>query len=259
LLIQYWFPTTRGYLLGCYSQANYIAGLPNTFASSLSQTVAYRLYTATRVSQDQLKVIADGITRVISRALIPFTLVLVFCPEDLLKLLYGDSWLGAAPMLRILGVYSIVVATYSNLRSLLIAVGRWRELYRIYLVALVCYIGLMCSPLNQDIYAATGIFVFALVIVLVMIWSSVNRTVELDFAAAWRVPVFVGVGSGLLLLAIRANGSPLRERPVLNLFVTFVIPTIVLAVVDRQLVIQCGAALFSSARGPVPDITAVAE
>ena len=259
LLIKYWFPSSSGYLLGCYNQAGYIAGLPNALASSLSQTVAYRLYTATKASGQHLTAIVNGITRIVSRGLIPFTLVLLLCPEELLRLLYGEVWIGAAPMLRILGVYSIVVAVYSNLRSLLVAMGHWRDLYRIYLVAFVTYIGLMCSPLNQNIYTATAIFVLALIVVLVMTWFSAGKIVSLDLGAALRVPASVGIGSAALLLVSRSSRSPLHGQPLLNLLMTFIVPTIAIAIADRQLIVQGVLALFNPMQRPLADLASASD
>ncbi len=258
LVIGQLFPQARGFQIGCYSQAKYIAGLPNTFASGLSQTMSYRLYAAKKDQPDQLTRVSNIIARSLSRLLLPFTLTLIIYPDVVLRLLYGEKWLAAAPMLRVFGTYSLIVALYSNTRALLVAIERWADLYLIYALGIAAYAALALTPFNSDIYAACAIFMAALVVVLLTSWTSLAQGMRVDLRSILVAPALVTIATlGIWTLLRYVGPASLTQGNFLGLAVCMLLPTFLLLIADRRFLVEAGLAALRPERLDSPAVESV--
>ena len=96
------FAGTRA--LGLFSQTYYLATLPNTILSPAHQNVAFATYSKVQDDHEKMSKAFYITNYFFIRLLLPFMLVLLFYPSEILGILYGDKWIEASPMLGYLQI-----------------------------------------------------------------------------------------------------------------------------------------------------------
>jgi O-antigen/teichoic acid export membrane protein len=113
--------------LGIYERAYRIAQWPNTLLTNLTTRLAYFTYASLEADGPRLQKSAQMILWMIVYFSTPIALVVFVAAPDIIRLLYTEKWLAAAPFLRFLIVYTLVRPLIENASSLLIALGQPRR------------------------------------------------------------------------------------------------------------------------------------
>lgn len=109
--------------LGQYQQARYI-GEMSALATRAVNQLTFNLYSRLQDDAQRLRRAYELVTYFLARVTTAGGTILFAFPEELVKLLLGEAWLGTAPILRVLGGYAIVEPVLGHLKSLIFARGR---------------------------------------------------------------------------------------------------------------------------------------
>jgi O-antigen/teichoic acid export membrane protein len=115
-----WFFGTRA--IGLYHQARFVADAGVT-ASAPVTTVTFNLYARLQDDPARLGRAYALVNYFLARASLAGSTALLLAPEPVVRLLLGDEWLAAAPVLRILGLYAGLAMLLLNSQVLLFARG----------------------------------------------------------------------------------------------------------------------------------------
>lgn len=124
--------------LGLFSQAFYLAGLPNTLLSPVQQTVAFSVYSKVKANKEKLQQAFDMNYFFSVRFLIPAGLVVYLFPEQVLSFLYGAKWIQAAPILQYLSLYVVFVTLLMSTVTFLYSL-RMKDIIKVYSIQIVVF------------------------------------------------------------------------------------------------------------------------
>lgn len=82
-------------LLGLYVIAYQLAILPTSVLTQIASRVIFPVFSNLQVEKESLRRAVATATQIQMAVTIPFILIMYFFANDLIKLLYGDKWLGA--------------------------------------------------------------------------------------------------------------------------------------------------------------------
>jgi O-antigen/teichoic acid export membrane protein len=125
--------------LGLFSQAFYLAGLPNTFLAPVQQNVAFSVYAKVQADRQKLQQAFDINYFFSLRFLIPMSLIVYLFPEQILSLLYGAKWLQAAPVLQSLSLYVAFVALTMSAVTFLYSL-RMKDIMKVYVMQIITFV-----------------------------------------------------------------------------------------------------------------------
>ena len=161
--------------LGFFTQARYLACLPNTVLTPIHQTVAFPVYSKLKADRQKLQKAFDANYFFYLRFLIPISLIIYLFPEQILTFLYGEQWIGSAPVLRSLSPYITFYALVSSIVMLLYAL-------RI-----------------EDIIKVQGLHIITFTLVFFLFTGMLESKIVL-VAVAYSISILVGFLSGLYFL-----------------------------------------------------------
>lgn len=123
-------------ILGLYHQAMTLSETGITVLRPIYQ-VTFNLFSRLQDDPRRLARSYELATFVISRLSVGGGLVLFLAPEQTIRLLLGEEWMGASPMLHWLGIYGALLPIDGNMKQMLIARGKLAALTKIRLAQLV--------------------------------------------------------------------------------------------------------------------------
>jgi PST family polysaccharide transporter len=106
--------------IGMYHQARYLAEA-GLLATAPVMRLTFNLYARLQDDEPRLARACELANFVLLRVLFGGAAALVIFPAEVLRLLLGEEWLEAAPILRVLGLYAGLVPLLDNLKMLLYA------------------------------------------------------------------------------------------------------------------------------------------
>ncbi len=109
--------------LGLYHQGRYLAEMGLVAARPINQ-LTFNLYSRLQDDLQRLRRSYGIVNYFLSRLSMAGGVVLITFPEETIRLLLGDAWLGTAPILRVLGGFGVVQPIVANLKWLLFARGK---------------------------------------------------------------------------------------------------------------------------------------
>jgi PST family polysaccharide transporter len=119
-LVVGWFFGARS--IGLYHQARFVADAGAT-ASAPVTTVTFNLYSRLQDDPARLGRAYALVNYFLARVSLAGSTALMLAPESVIRLLLGEDWLDAAPVLRILGLYAGLAMLLLNGQILLFARG----------------------------------------------------------------------------------------------------------------------------------------
>ncbi len=111
-------------MLGYYSQARYLVDVSNTISSSGSAVAALPVFSKIQHDEIKLKEASSLLNYFLIRLMLPFSLIFMLFPYEIVVLLYGEKWRNAGLSLLCIGLYATLVPLFENLKSLLYGVGK---------------------------------------------------------------------------------------------------------------------------------------
>lgn len=113
--------------LGLYSISKSITMRPAGFINPIFNRVAFPIMSHTQDDQNALRHMYLSGLRLLCFLNFPIYALLFVAAKPLVRILLGDSWLEAVPILQILSLYFLVRSTGNPVGSLLMATGRFRR------------------------------------------------------------------------------------------------------------------------------------
>ena len=164
------------YSLGLYEMAYKISMLPITGIADVISKVTFPVYS--KIADDKKRLRNAFIKTLISVSLIilPFGVILISFPKEIVEITLGSKWLGMVEVLRILVIFGVIRAISGLSSALFLSVGKQKY---VTIVTLVSIIGLALTvvPLviNLGIFGAgLSALVGSLVALPFMIYFSVK-------------------------------------------------------------------------------------
>ncbi len=128
--------------LGLYQMAYALSILPITEVADVFSRVTFPVYTKISHDSARLKKAFVKSIALVSVLTIPFGILLFFFPKEIIHIVLGDKWLGAASVLPILAVFGVLRAISGFSSVLFLAVGKQEYVTA---VTFVSFMGLAVS------------------------------------------------------------------------------------------------------------------
>ena len=177
-------------MLGFYDRAYRTAQWPSTLLNAAVGRAAFYTYARLQNDPARLHKSVTMVLWIISGLALPLALSVFVTAPDLLRLLYGDRWLPAAPFLRVLVLVSVVRPLWENAGTLFVAVGKPHLTLRLTLMqaAVLAAAGL---PLTLVFGAGGTVAAVALAFLVGVILSyrEVNSQLSLDLVGSFGGPL----------------------------------------------------------------------
>jgi len=119
--------------LGFFTQAYYLANLPNTIFGAATQNVSYVVYSKIQNNREKITNIFYITNYFLIRLLIPIMIILAIFPDFVIKILYGNKWIDASSYLRYFSIYAALLPLFSNAKTLAYGLGKLREVIYTYI------------------------------------------------------------------------------------------------------------------------------
>lgn len=110
--------------LGIYQNAYKISTLPIVEAGEIFNKVAFPMYVKQSHDLGKLRKTFTSFTLAICALALSFGALLFFFPEVVIRILLGDAWVSAAPILRILAIYGVIRAVTETTSGLFFALKK---------------------------------------------------------------------------------------------------------------------------------------
>jgi PST family polysaccharide transporter len=123
---------------GLYHQARFLSEAGVLATRPLSQ-LSFNLYARVREEPPRLARSFEIVNYFLIRVIFAGAVVLLVYPDETLRVLLGDEWLEASPLLRWLGLYAGLLPVFMNLRQLFNGLGEVMRNVRINLLQLLVF------------------------------------------------------------------------------------------------------------------------
>jgi O-antigen/teichoic acid export membrane protein len=183
------------YTLGLFSQAYYLAGLPNAVTAPATTYVAYPTYSKVQGDKEKMSRAFSITNYFLIRFSMPIMLVLAIYPTEVLRVLYGDKWIEASTILACFALYAAVLPLFSNVNTLLYGLGRLLDVSKIYLIAIVFLLtGIFTALYYGNIYLGALAYSATIVVALLTAYFILKREgMELSLKGLFSIPVSISL------------------------------------------------------------------
>ena len=137
--------------LGYYTQAHNLKQIPVYSLSMVISQVLFPMFSKEQNNRERIKLSAQKIITLATAIIFPLMLCLIVVAEPLIVLLYSDKWLHSVPYFRILCVAGLVNILIHINRSILMALGLSKSLFKVQLTAIIIGIVLMIIALQYNV------------------------------------------------------------------------------------------------------------
>ena len=186
-------------VLGLYHQSMVLSETGITVLRPIYQ-VSFNLFARVQDDPRRLARSYELASFVISRLTVAGGLVLFCAPEQTIRLLLGEEWMGASSMLRWLGIYGALLPIDANMKQMLIARGRLKTLTKIRLAQLVTLgFGLAVAASLQSIQAVVGATVIVWILGTLLCIAANHRVGGRAVLEVFIVPLLAALGAATSL------------------------------------------------------------
>jgi O-antigen/teichoic acid export membrane protein len=201
--------------LGMYTLANEIAAMPTTELLAPLGRVLFPLFVDAAHDPLRLKAAFCKALGIQSLVAMPAGVGLCLIADGAVRLLLGEQWLSAIPLMRILALISVFAALTHSSSYLLLALGKVRvQAFLAWIqFATLAFLGIACFP-EADAQGIASIRLattaLGLLILVALVLHHVRQLRIGDFiASAWRPAVATGLMALALGLLPALHGLPL--------------------------------------------------
>jgi O-antigen/teichoic acid export membrane protein len=194
-------------VLGLFHQARLFSEVGPMALRAVNQ-LAFNLYSRLQDDGERLARAASLVNYFLVRASCAIASVFLVFPATALRVLLGEEWVGAAPMLRWLALYVSLLPTLENLQWLLYGRGQMRRGVQLRLVQIAVLAPLLLAALlsGQASGVAAAVSVSTLAALAAATWM--NRGVLRGSAArVYLTPTAVLLATAALCAALDAAGA----------------------------------------------------
>lgn len=129
--------------LGIYQQAYKISTLPVTEVGEVFNKVTFPIYVNLKDDRKRLKDAFLKTLVIILVLVIPFGFVVFRYPIQVIKIILGDNWISAAPILQLLVIFGVIRAITNSFFSLFLGIGKQEAVTYITLVSTLFLIAIL--------------------------------------------------------------------------------------------------------------------
>ena len=199
-------------MLGYYTMAYRMVTIPHTRISPIINRVTYPLFCALQEKNESLRRMYLLTISLISMVAFPMVTGLVILAPEVIRLLYGATWLPAAAPLRFLVMVGLLKAVGSTAGSVLLSKGRADIGLRINLALLLCLgVGLAWSS-RWEVKGIAIAYSAILVIVFPIVQRMIGRLIDLGLADILRSLLPAASGSVIMGACIIVLRPLFRHR-----------------------------------------------
>ena len=189
---------------GLYTQGRFLAET-GTIATRPVERLSFNLYARLQGDPVRLARSWSVVNYFLLRVMLAGAAALLVFPQEILRLLLGPEWLGAAPVLRWLALYAGLFPLLQNARSLLYGLGEVRRMVRVRIYQASAFaIGVAGAILaGSAAWMAAGLLATTL-LALALAWRQTLDLVAPPRMSQLVVPVllFAGVASVFGVLSL---------------------------------------------------------
>lgn len=190
--------------LGYYTQAHNLKQIPVYSLSMVISQVLFPMFSKEQDSTAQIKTYAQKIITISTALVFPLMLCLVVVAEPLIILLYSSKWLPSVPYFRILCVAGLVNILIHINRSILMALGASKSLFKVQLAAMCIGVLLMVIALKFDVF----VFIISIALYSFINWFlvAIKTGRIIGYSVLQQI---ISIGCSLILSTITAIISSL--------------------------------------------------
>lgn len=222
--------------LAFYRQARYIASLPLAGVAPATQTVALRVFVATRTDPARLRKTYELTQLAVGYLVLLAAILLICCPHMIVSFAFGARWAKVGDILPYLAPWVVLAALGQNAQTLLTALERWAPLR----VALIAQTALQVSTLPimvkwLGVGGAALTLAFGASVGLLVMNRAMNSLVRLSLHA--YKGIIAGSVASLLCVGIRhvpVVGLAETAQEPLRLLLVLLLVGVVVALVDGR-------------------------
>lgn len=213
------FAGTR--VLGLFSQVYYLANIPNTMLSPVTQTVAFATYSKVQDDKDKL---SKGfyISNFFSvRILLPFALLVYLFPSNILGILYGTKWLEASEMFKYLFIYMLILPVFMNAEIFILSIGKLLSTALMYVFCMISlFFGAVIALGSENVWLLSLSYSLSLLVGLtVAIYILRREGIPVLVRKLFLFPTLILVGI-ILLGGYTDKLFPFSEFPLFKVLTT---------------------------------------
>jgi len=190
--------------LGMYSKAIHIANLPVEMLTGVIATVSYPLYCRLQSSREDVSKALAKVVSTIFRLTVPISLGMVVVGGEFIEIVLGEKWLPAAPLLKVLALYTVLRSIFDDTGRVFLALGKpnipaaLRVIQSVFQIG-ICYLlvagfGPMGASISADLAVLIGVG---------LNYFFLQRLIPIPFREMFLRPALCGV---LTLVCVTALG-----------------------------------------------------
>lgn len=142
--------------LGYYTQAQNLKQIPVYSLSMVISQVLFPMFAKEQDDVDKIKIQTQKIMTMATALIFPLMLCLVVVAEPLIVFLYSSKWIVSVPYFRILCIAGLVNILIHINRSVLMALGLSKQLFKVQVTAMLIGVGLMVVSLRYSVMWFVG-------------------------------------------------------------------------------------------------------
>ncbi|MDD7941981.1 lipopolysaccharide biosynthesis protein [Actinomycetospora lutea] len=203
---------------GLYVQAYQLMILPLQQITGPLQKVMVPALSRVRSESDRFRAYYRTLLALVTLVLWPFYIVMLIFRVEVIEALFGEAWLGAAPILAFLVIAGIVNAAAYPTTWLFIVSGQSRRQLCWVLATRPIIVGSFVAGIPWGVVGVAAAFALVNAVLVVPEFLLARRAVGLrvvDFFAPLARPALLAVVAGLASFATRAVGPPSSSYAVL--------------------------------------------
>jgi PST family polysaccharide transporter len=241
--------------LGFYSQARYLASLPNAALAPATAAVGLRTMSALREDVPRLQRAYCLLQYCLAIVMLPLGLVAFLGSDLIVRTMLGPGWMPTAHALKALSLWMIILPLFESEKTFLIATQKWWTISLTFVVQL-SIVAVLAYPLSRWM-GAPGIALLTAVSLLgglVFMGSAIRRQVQVK-KGIYRTTTLAGVAGVVAGMSVRWALAPrgLVFSSLLSVFAGLTCFTAILLAVDGRRVREEARYIGSRVRQPRRD------
>jgi O-antigen/teichoic acid export membrane protein len=218
--------------LGLYGRAYTLMFLPLGMIGFVLGQVMFPVLSRLQDDIDSFRDTYIYALRVIAFVMFPLMGAMFVLSQEIIVLMFGEAWIGAAPVLRILSLVGLIQSIVFPVGWIFTALGKTKEQFQLSIFFAVIFVAAMAIGLNYGILGIASSYA---------VWAAINAVLNLKIAMSY---IGVSLRKTLLLLlpSLVESGSVILLSEMLRLYLLSKFPPLWLAII----VLNFGLAAYAS-------------
>jgi len=137
------------YSLGVYQMAYKISSLPITEIADTFNKVTFPVYSKMAGDLERLKIAFRKTILTTTAIVVPIGILLFIFPELVVRILLGDQWMGAVPVIRVLAAFGVIRSVTTGYFALFLAIKKQEYITAVTLVSIAVLVVTIIPLVNN--------------------------------------------------------------------------------------------------------------